>query len=176
MSITEFSQDEVAIGDSGRMVNNTGKLPYCQPTRRGEASNAFAYMVQLGWHREAVELLTEFVLRKLRLDDSGFSSNILESLWLTFFSEVFSIFRKPDNRNWREKEPGLRDVFLAVLNLYAVCVVGREPGIGSLRRARLSSQCGCVSCQAINAFLVDQTKTRQLFQVIHKNSAIRQVA
>ena len=176
MSIAEFTKDGVARGKSSHGVDNAGKTPCCQPTQRGEASSMFAYMVQLGWYTEAVEFLTEFVLRKLRLDDPGFNSIILESLWLPFFSEVFSASRRPDNRNWRQIEPVLRDVFLAVLTFYTVCVVGREPGKGSLRRARLSSQCGCVSCQAINTFLVDQTKTRQLFQVIHKNSATRQLA
>lgn len=136
----------------------------------------FAHMVQLGWHKEAVEFLTDFVLRKLRLDDPGFNSEIFESLWLPFFAEVFRAYRKPGDENWRQVESVLTDTFLAVIALYTVCAVGREPGKGNLRRARLSSRCDCYSCQAVSTFLVDETKTRQLFQVIHKkNSGSREL-
>lgn len=123
------------------------------------------------------------MLRKLRLDDLGFNCDIFESLWLPFFADIFDAYRGPDDgnetfeRNWRQINPILRDTFLAVVIVYAVCVVGREPGKGSLRRARLSSRCGCVSCQAINTFLSDETKARQLFLVTHKkNSATRQLS
>lgn len=168
IGITEFSRDGIVEGESGRsMVDSTRNLP---DRKGGEASNMFAYMVQLGWYKEAVEFLTEFVLRKLRLDDPGFNSDIFESLWLPFFADVFSGHRKSGNRNWRKINPVLRDTFLAVMTVYTVCVVGREPGKGSLRRARLSSRCDCNSCQTINTFLVDGTKTRQLFQVIHQKT------
>lgn len=176
IGIAEFYEDGIVEGNSGRtMFDNTRKIPG-RKAPRDKASRTFAQMVQLGWHTEAVEFLTEFVLRKLRLDDPGFNSDIFESLWLPFFAEVFNADRILDDENWRRIDPVLRDTFLAVIAVYAVCVVGREPGKGSLRRAQLSSRCVCVSCLAVNTFLVDGTKTRQLFQVIHhkKNSATRQ--
>lgn len=177
IGISEPSEDGIVEGKPGRrMFDNTRKILDRKPTQTDKTSRMFARMVQLGWHTEAVEFLTEFVLRKLRLDDPGFNSDILESLWLPFFAEVFSAYRLLDHENWRRIDPVLRDTFLAVIAVYAVCVVGREPGKGSLRRAQLSSRCVCVSCLAVNAFLVDGTKSRQLFQVIHhkKNSAARQ--
>lgn len=85
----------------------------------------FANMVRLGWYKEAVEFLTEFVLRKLRLDDPGFNGDVFESLWLPFFADVFSDHRKPGEWNWRQIDPVLRDVFLAVITVYTVCLVGR---------------------------------------------------
>lgn len=177
--IAEFSENGIVEEDSGRnMVDNTMKVPDRKPAQRSKVSKMFAWMVRLGWHTEAVEFLTEFLLRKLRLNDPGFSSDIFESLWLPFFAEVFNAYRIPDDANWRRIDPVLKDTFLAVIAIYAVCVVGREPGKAILRRAQLSSRCVCVSCLAINTFLVDGTKTRQLFQVIRqkKNSATRQLS
>lgn len=184
IGITEFPKDEKAEAKSSRIMgDNSRRIPDGKPAQRGEAGSMFAYMVQLGWYEEAVEFLTEFVLRKLRLDDPGFNGDIFESLWLPFFADVFSVYRRPDDgneifkRNWRQIDPILRDTFLAVATVYTVCLVGREPAKGSLRRARLSSRCGCVSCQTINTFLSDESKARQLFQVTRKkDTATRQLS
>lgn len=177
--MAEFSEDGIVEERLGpNMVDTTRKIPDRKPTQGDTASRIFARMVQLGWHTEAVEFLTEFVLRKLRLGDPGFNGDVFESLWLPFFAKVFNAYRILDHANWRRIDPVLRDTFLAVIAVYAVCIVGREPGKGSLRRTQLSSRCVCISCLAVNTFLVDGTKNRQLFQVIHhkKNSATRQLS
>lgn len=166
--ITEFSKYNVAGKIAGGTFDNASETPSRRPMERDEISGMFANMVQLGWYKEAVEFLREFALRRLCAGGPGFTGDIFHLLWLPFFADVFRVYRRPDDQNWREIDPILRDVFLGVLVLYTVCIVGREPGKGNLRRAELSPQCTCLSCQAINTFLADGTKTRQLFQVIHK--------
>lgn len=70
------------------------------------------------------------MLRKLRLNDPGFNGDIFESLLLPFFADVFGDHRKPGERNWRQIDPVLRDVFLAVITVYSVCLVLRDVSQG----------------------------------------------
>ncbi|ROW07768.1 hypothetical protein VMCG_03384 [Cytospora schulzeri] len=177
LEITGAVNDPRCNVKTGRFIDCDGtmKRKDVRPFETDDISRMFSEMVNRGWHEEADEFLTMFVLRTLEYNQCHDLSPgyLFHKLWLPFFSRALNLYRDGDRPEWQRMDPIFGNGLLGVVAIYMVGVIGREPEKNTLRRAALRGTCHCSSCKVINGFLLNRRRTRQIFKVVESQGGRR---
>ena len=162
-------------GDSMAHVpgDPTRKTEDIAPMEADEICRAFSEMVNRGWHEEAVEFLENIILKQVEPDDYACPDYLFHKLWFPFLVCAIDVYRDGDSPQWQTIDPILKDTLMSVLVTYLGGIVRPEPKKSELRREGLPEGCDCNSCRAIDSFLFDQRRTRQIFQIVKHEAGQR---